>query len=77
MPRPIKALNKYETRASIPVKMGTKEAVTKLSVPPPGIPAVYVDEGIVAPKYLRATTLQAPIDQSMQTLSGVTFGVMV
>ena len=65
MPRPTKIINKYGARASIPVKMGTKEAVTKLSVPHPGIPAVYVDEGLAAPKYLRATTLQAPIDQNM------------
>jgi hypothetical protein len=51
--------------------------IVKSNVPMPGIPAVYIDEGIAAPKYLRTTSQQAPTDQNMQTLSGVTFGVMV
>jgi len=46
MPRPIKLLNTYENRASIPVRIGTKEMIVKGTVPIPGVPALYIDEGI-------------------------------
>jgi len=46
MPRPTKTLNLYENRASIPVRIGTREMIAKGNVPMPGVPAVYIDEGI-------------------------------
>ena len=49
----------------------------KGNVPPPGQHAVYIDEGITSPKYLRATCYQAPQDNNMQTLSGLNLGVMI
>jgi hypothetical protein len=41
------------------------------------VPFVSYDEGKAPPRFFRPTTMAAPIDQNMQTQSGVEFGVMI
>lgn len=64
MPRPIKLLNQYNYRAGIPDRYQTKST----EVPPSAaIPLLTIDEGQVGPKYMRATTIQAPQEGSLIT----------
>ena len=64
MPRPLKLLNQYNYRAGIPDRYQTKSG----DVPPSsGIPVVTIDEGQVGPKYMRATAVQAPQENSLIT----------
>lgn len=57
MPRPLRYLNTYNVRASIPEKFQTKSTEAP---PSSSIPMIIVDEGQCGPKYMRCTTINAP-----------------
>jgi len=59
MPRPVNALNTYNVRAGIPERYQSKSVE---GPPSAGIPFITIDEGQCGPRFVRATTLNAPQD---------------
>ena len=60
MPRPTKILNTTSAKRNMPL---TYRTVADTTAPPMcGVPYVAVDEGISAPKFVRAITNVAPTD---------------
>ena len=55
LPRPLKTINKSETRNSVPIQISSSEVAVNGNIPPPGIPTICIDTGVCGPKYLRAT----------------------
>ena len=59
MPRPLKFINTFNVRATITEKFLTKSG----EIPPSAsLPLQVIDEGNCAPKYMRSTVVQAPLD---------------
>ncbi len=74
MPRPLKYTNAQKVREGIAEKYLTRS----FEIPPsPCIPSIAIDEGNTIPKYMRPTVINAPQDQSMQTISQIPFGFVV